>query len=182
MSIIYAPIESFRTRLLDRVCRRLTANAHKVRKLLKTSFSDFDLSVEELVQHGALKVVEFYEWMIANKPEVYLPLPEEDLERILVAHAAERMSWHVIDVYRKRDLHSDAVAPAELLAEIDDTGVLRVALWRRIAPLMGSITPRQRAIVQALWDGLDTGEVRGKLGLTVDVIQKDLAAVRSLAA
>jgi DNA-binding NarL/FixJ family response regulator len=176
------PIDRYRGRILVSVYGRLLAGAHRVRKRYGASFEDPDLTVEDLSQIGAMKAVECYDWLMAKDPERYFSLAAEDLQQLLVVHATRGMAWYVIDTYRRRDRRREAVAPEELLRLVDESQVARVALWRRVEPLMASLSRRQRSIVQALWEGLDTDMIGAELMVTPNVIQKDVAAIRRLAA
>jgi hypothetical protein len=172
----------YRRLTLELVYRRLVAGAHRVRKRYRASFEDPDLTVDDLVQIGAMKAVECYDWLMEKDFKLYRSLPPEELQRCLVSHATRYMAWHIIDTYRQRDRRRDAIAPEELLTIVDDSQIARVALWRRVEPLMALLSRRQRSIVQGLWDGLETDAIGAELKLTPNVIQKDLCTIRRLAA
>lgn len=176
------PIPRYRDRLLAEVYGRLVAAAHRVRKTYRASFSDLDLTVDDLSQIGALRAMERFDWLMEKDAERFLSVPPENLRRYLTRHATEAMAWHVIDTYRQRDRRRSAIAPDELLAVVDDTLTQRVALWRRIEPVMAELSSRQRVIVQGLWDGVDAEEISERLGVSQNVVHKDLAGIRRLAA
>lgn len=182
MKVHLDPIDGYRRRTLMGVYGHLLTAAHRVRKRYGASFNDPDLTVEDLSQIGAMKAVECYDWLMAKDVELYFSLPPEDLQQLLIVHATRSMAWHVIDTYRQRDRRRDAIAPDELLRLVDVSQVARVALWRRVEDLMPSLSQRQRHLLRAVWDGLDTETIGRKLQVTPNVVQKDLAAIRSLAA
>jgi DNA-directed RNA polymerase specialized sigma24 family protein len=171
-----------RRRVLELAYASMIAAAHKLRRRYRTSFEDIDLTVEDLGQYGALKAIECYDRLFAMDSERLISRSVDDVKRSVVSLAMRCIAFHIIDVYRMRDRRRHAVAPDLVISDMDMTNVHRVELWRRIEPLMQTITPRQRAIVASLWEGLEPDEVSQELKVSPNVVQKDLAAIRRVAA
>lgn len=176
------PLAGYRDRMLRAMYGRLTTVAHRVRRRCRSSFGDFDLTIEDLTQHGAVNAIECFRWMMERQPEHYLSMTEEELVACLTRHAARAMVWQIIDTYRKRDLRREKPLPEALLISVDTSTMDRVTLWRRIEEHMAAMSGRQRAVVRGLWDGLDAEEIGAELLVTSNVVRKELAAVRRLAA
>lgn len=173
---------AYRDQIVVLVYGHLVAGSHRLRKRYRASFGDPDLGVEDLSHYGAVKAILCFDWLVAKDAEKYLSLPAIELQKVLVGHAMRCMAWRIIDIYRRRDHQRSAIAPEELLAYLDSSFADRVDLWRRIEPLMGRMSTRQRAVVRGLWEGASTDTISADLKVSTNVVQKDLAAIRSLAA
>jgi RNA polymerase sigma factor (sigma-70 family) len=170
-----------RRRIMETCYQSIVAAVYKIRKRYRTSFQDIDLTLEDLSQYGALKAIEGYDRLFAADPDRVLLMPEDLLKKDVVGLALRCIACHIIDVYRMRDRRRDTIAPDELISQIDDSDMRRVDLWRRLEPVMASVTARQRAIVVSLWQGLETEEIGSMLGLSTNVVQKDISAIRRVA-
>jgi RNA polymerase sigma factor (sigma-70 family) len=183
MSIPDKPMENVqRGRIIGLTYHAMVAAVHKLRKRYHTPFEDAELTVDDLTQHGVVKAIEYYD-RLADDSSPILQLPEADLKKVMVGFAMRCIACHVIDAYRKRDRRSALLVTfAELTPEIDDTDVRRVELWRRLEDILPRISPRQRDVVVNLWHGQDLADIGSTLRVTANVVQKDLAAIRRVAA
>jgi len=174
--------DAHRARIVELAYASIVAAAFKLRKRYRTSFEDIDLTIDDLGQFGALKAIERYDRLYDQDPDGTLAMADEDLKKTIVSLAMRCIACHIIDTYRMRDRRRGTVAPDQLITEMDNSAVDRIELWRRIEPVMRRIAPRQRDIVRSLWDGLEPDEVGETLKISANVVQKDLAAIRRLAA
>ncbi len=170
-----------RRRIIEVCYKAIVAAAYKMKRRYRTSFEDIDLTLDDLAQFGVLKAIEAYDRLFSEDPDGIMLIPEDELRQSIVGLALRCIACHIIDVYRMRDRRRATVAPHMLAPEIDDADVRRIELWRRIEPVMAVISPRQRAIVTGLWQGADVPEIGVALGLTVNVVQKDISAIRRAA-
>ena len=170
-----------RRRIIELSFEPIVAAADRLKKRYRSALNDIDLTVEDLGQFGCLKAVECYDRLFADNPQGILAMAEDELRRSIVSLAMHCIACHIIDVYRMRDRRRAAIAPDHLVAQIDDTGVRRVELWRRIEPVMAAGTPRPRRILAELLNGADTEDVSVALGLSANAVLKDVAAIRKVA-
>jgi RNA polymerase sigma factor (sigma-70 family) len=176
------PDLAHRRRIIEICYPAVLAAAHKLRNVYRTSFTDIDLTAEDLGQYGALKAIEYYDRLMADAPGGVLVLTDEALKKSVITLAMRCIACRIIDVYRKRD-HQHATNLADVLIdEMDDSEARRVDLWRRVEALMPRITPRQRSVVVGLWQGLNVVEIGATIKMSTNAVHKDIAAVRRIAA